>query len=77
MARTTVLHVGAPLSLVSLLVDHEAVSGNDCANLVFFLLSTDAEHLVMDLDRGEILGEDLSVAQTDLRRCLRRQFVDH
>ena len=50
VARAAVLHRGTLLSLVSLLVDNEALVGDDGTNLILFLLSTHEEDLVVDLD---------------------------
>ena len=58
VARTTIFHACTPLNLISLLINHKAVRGNNCSNFVFFLLSTDAEHLVVDLDGSKIFRQD-------------------
>ena len=65
-----VLHQSATLGLVSLFVDDEAVVGNDSSDLVFLFLTTDAEHLVVDLNANEVFRQDVCVAQTYLRRRL-------
>mmetsp|Transcript_25042 Transcript_25042/g.31340 ORF Transcript_25042/g.31340 Transcript_25042/m.31340 type:complete len:246 (-) Transcript_25042:854-1591(-) len=62
MTRATIFHAGATLSLIGLLVNDEAIGGDDGANLVFFLLATDAEDLVVDLNRREVFWQNLSVA---------------
>jgi hypothetical protein len=67
MPRPTILHSGASLDLISLLVDDETVSGDDGSDLVLLLLSTDKEDLILDLDRGEVLWDDISVANADRR----------
>jgi len=76
MPRSTILHGGASLNLIGLLVDDKAVRGYDCSDLVLLLLSTDKEDLILDLDRGEILWDDLSVADADRRGGLRSQIMD-
>ena len=77
VAAATVLHHRSLLGLERLFIDDEAVIGDDCANLVFLLFSSDAEHLVMNLDADKVLGENVSVANSDLSCCLRSQVVDH
>ena len=55
MTRATVFHTCSALSLVGLLVDDKTVDGNNCPDLILFLLTTDAEDLVVNLDRGKVL----------------------
>ena len=77
VATATVLHYSSSLSLVSLFIDDEAIVGNDSTNLVFFFLTSNAEHLVVDLDADEVSWKDVCVAKANLRCRLRRQIVDH
>ena len=62
-----VAHRGPPLCLIGLLVDNKAVISDNCADFIFFLLTANAENLVVDLDADEVLGEDLGVAEGDGR----------
>ena len=77
VAAASVFHHRSLLGLERLFIDDEAVVGDDRANLVFLLFSSDAEHLVMNLDADEVLGKDVSVADRNLCCCLRSQVVDH
>ena len=77
VAAATVLHHRSFLGLERLFVNDESVIGDDCANLVFLLFSSNAEHLVMNLDADKVLGENFSVADSNLCCCLRSQVVDH
>ena len=59
VARATILHMGPALHLVGCFVNHKAIGGNDRSDVVFLLFASDAEDLVLDLDRAEILWQDL------------------
>ena len=59
VAGAAILHVGPALHLIGCFVNHKAIGGNDRSDVVFLLLSSDAEYLVLDLDRAEILWQDL------------------
>ena len=72
MATATILHYSSSLGLVSLFIDDEAIVGNDSTNLVFFFLTSNAEHLVVDLDADEVFWKDVCVAKANLRCSLRR-----
>ena len=65
------------LCLISLLIDDIAVIGDNCANLIFFLFSSDAEYLVVNLNCDEFLGKDLSVAYSDRSCSLGGKIMDH
>ena len=77
MSGATILHGCTLLSLIRLLVNHKTVSCDYCSNIVLLLLSTDAEDLVVHLDRGEVFRKCLSVSQADLCCCLRGKLVNH
>ena len=77
VAAASVFHHRSLLGLECLFIDDEAVVGDDRANLVFLLFSSDAEHLVMNLDADKVPWENISVAEADLCCCLRSQVVDH
>ena len=77
VATATVFHRRPLLSLKRLFIDDEAVIGDDRANLVFLLFSSDAEHLVVNLDGDKILWKDLRVANRNLCCRLRSQVVNH
>ena len=55
MARSAILHVGSAFHFIGCFVDDKAVSGDDCPDVVFFLFTSNAEDLVLDLNRAEIL----------------------
>ena len=76
MARSSILHWSTPFYFVCLLIDNKAISSDDRSDLVFFLLTTDTEHLVLNLDWGEILRQDFGVAETDWGSCLGSQFMN-
>lgn len=69
-------HVRPFLHLVLLLVYHEALIGEHRADIVLLLLPTDDEDLVLGLDRGEVRGQQVGVAERDLDRGLRVQLVN-
>ena len=71
MTGASVVHRCAALSLVRLFVDHVAVWRDNCANLIFFLLSANAENFVVYLDACEFFWKDLCVTQPNLERRLR------
>ena len=66
VTRAAISHRGLSFNFICLLVDDEGILRHDCSNLIFFLLSTDAEHLVMDLDACEVPWQNVGVAQSDL-----------
>ena len=70
MARATIDHRCSALSFISLFVDYKAIICNYCTNLVLFLLSTDAEDLVVNLNADEVVGENVCVAEANLGRSL-------
>ena len=70
MARASIDHVGTTLSLISLLINDKAVVGNNCADFIFFLLATDAEDLVVNLNANEVFGKNFCVAEANLGRSL-------
>lgn len=70
------LHACAPLNLVGLLVDNEALVRHHCPNFVFLLLAADEEDFVLSLDGREVLGDDVSVPEIDGRGCLGPKLVD-
>ena len=71
MPGASVVHRRAALRLIRLLVYHVAVRCDDRANLIFFLLSADAEDFVVYLDTCEFFWKNFSVAKPDLERRLR------
>lgn len=71
------VHMSALLSLVRLFVDGEAISGNYRADFVLFLLTTDAEHLVVNLNRYKVFRQDLCVAESNLLGRLGYKLMDH
>ena len=77
MARAPVVHRCLSLRLISLFIDDEAVIGDNRANFIFFLFTSDAEYLVVDLDADEVFGKDFSVAKANLCGRLRCQIVNH
>ena len=50
MARASILHVGPALHLIGCFVNNEAVGGDDRSDFVFFLFTSYAEDLVLDLN---------------------------
>ena len=77
MTWATISHRGLSLNFICLLVDDEGVLCYDCSNLILFLLSADAEHLVMDLDACKVPWQNIGVAQSNLWCGLRLQVMDH
>ena len=77
MTRTPVVHRCLSLRLISLFIDDEAVIGDNRANFIFFLFTSDAEYLVVDLNGDEFFGKDLGVAEGDRRRGLGGKIMDH
>lgn len=77
MTTAAILHQSTALSLVCLFVNDEAVVSDNSSNLVFLFLSTDAEHLVVNLDAHEILGKDIGIAEANLRCRLRSKIMYH
>ena len=65
MARAPVAHRCLFLCLISLLIYDKTIVGDYCANFIFFLFTSDAEYLVVNLNADEFLREDLGVAQGD------------
>ena len=77
MARTTIVHISASFSFIGFFVDGKTISCDHCADFILLLLTSDTEYLVVNLDRYEIFGKDLGIAQGDLLCRLRDEFVDH
>ena len=77
MSRAPVAHRCLSLCLISLLIYDKAVIGDNCANFIFFLFTSDAEYLVVDLNGDKFFGQDLGVAEGDRCRGLRGKIMDH
>ena len=77
MSRAPVAHRCLSLCLISLLIYDKAVIGDNCANFIFFLFTSDTEYLVVDLNCDEFLREDLGVADLDRCRGLRGKIMNH
>ena len=61
---------------ILLLIDYEALIREDGANVIFLLLTTNKEDLVLSLNGSEVLWKQVSISQGDLHCCLSIQLMD-
>lgn len=76
MTRSLVVHEGPLLNLVGLLIDDVALIGKDGSNVIFFLLATDKENLVLGLNRCKFLRQNIRISDRNLNGSLGVELVD-
>lgn len=76
MARSRMIHGCSSLNFVLIFVDKVALVGEDRADVILFLLSTNEEYLILSLDGSKFLGENLSISNQDIDSGLGFEMVD-
>ena len=76
MSRAWILHGCTRHDLIGLFIDNEAFGRIDALDLVLSLLATDNEDLILCLNRRELKGQFISVAQLNALSSLTCQFVN-
>ena len=63
MTRSRVLHCCSRHHFIGLLINYICLCGINAFDLIFTLFTTYNEYLILSLNRGELLGQSISVAQ--------------
>ena len=76
MARSRILHCCTRNHFICLFIYHIGLSGIDALDLIFTLLTTDDENLILCLNRRELLRKSISVAQLNALSGLTGKFMN-